>query len=264
MNSAPGTAFSAPGGAPEIPLSGHNLYIFVDVAAVEIPQDPVKRNPLVHIIGSYCGLCGKKNRQQLKMSSRVLRKLQNDPEVKGQDEDLDEEEDDDLGARPRRRHRNPFQLLNAEEGGNAGDSASEESEMKEDDGISESNPRLKRDDTKKRRKKRMKKKGSKGNVLAPKSSENELDEIDKSLQEVDRLLGPSAVQQHHHHHKEKKQMVGYAWALHRVSLNCPVHCTVLRIFYPTLICSKITSQYIIHHQVATLSDILEQYSRLRL
>lgn len=129
------------------------------------------------------------------MSSRALRKMQ-------QDDDLakvkpDEEEDEDSvssrgfgGARAKMPpHRNPFDLLNAP-------NSCSESEVKEDDDLGTESSRSRRAIARieaEQRKKKKKRGGHNRSRMPPKSSEDNLedddDEVERSVREVNRILG---------------------------------------------------------------------------
>merc|ERR1711976_562696 len=116
------------------------------------------------------------------MSSRALRKLQQEKEAKELNLGASDEEVSIVrpvtGARARRP--NPFDLLNA-------DSLSE-SEVKEDDDLGHSEISLKALESQKR--KQRNKKHKKKKPVNNKSSEDNLEEdVEKSVREVNRILG---------------------------------------------------------------------------
>nr|XP_022911969.1 transcription factor 25-like [Onthophagus taurus] len=121
------------------------------------------------------------------MSSRVLRKLQGDKELTDEVSDNEAELPVSGGAR-KKLNINRYDLLNQQ--------SHSESEVKEDDNETEANKSCEGDnnhESVKRKKKKKKKKGK--NVNAQRSSEDnaEVDEVEKSVREVNKLLGENYV-----------------------------------------------------------------------
>lgn len=121
------------------------------------------------------------------MSSRVLRKLQRETEKElGENEvgsDL-ELEPPIGGARKKQLNINRYALLNEQ--------SHSESEVKEDDNETEANKSYSgevQESIKKRRKKRKKKSGKQSSTHRSSEDNTELDEVERSLKEVNRLLG---------------------------------------------------------------------------
>ncbi|KAI4470318.1 nulp1-related [Holotrichia oblita] len=121
------------------------------------------------------------------MSSRVLRKLQSEKELN--DEISDNESDLPVSGGARKKlNINRYDLLNQQ--------SHSESEVKEDDNETEANKSCEGDnnhESVKRKKKKKKKKGK--NVNTQRSSEDnaEVDEIERSVREVNKLLGENLV-----------------------------------------------------------------------
>ncbi|XP_018331893.1 transcription factor 25 [Agrilus planipennis] len=119
------------------------------------------------------------------MSSRVLRKLQGDKDLPEEISDPDTDLPVAGGARRKQFNINRYDLLNQQ--------SLSESEVKEDDNETEANNANEGDETHestKRRKKKKKKKSGKHSATHRSSEDNtEMDEVERSVREVNRLLG---------------------------------------------------------------------------
>ncbi|CAH1169502.1 unnamed protein product [Phaedon cochleariae] len=119
------------------------------------------------------------------MSSRVLRKLQGDKEKEFPDEVSDIETDTPMsgGARRKQLNINRYDLLNQQ--------SHSESEVKEDDNETEAAKSCGGETHEIKRKKKKKKKKSGKHTNTQRSSEDnaEIDEVERSVREVNRLLG---------------------------------------------------------------------------
>ncbi|XP_057655080.1 transcription factor 25 [Diorhabda carinulata] len=119
------------------------------------------------------------------MSSRVLRKLQGDKEKELQEEVSDTETDTPVsgGARRKQLNINRYDLLNQQ--------SHSESEVKEDDNETEAAKSCEGEHHEIKKKKKKKKKKSGKHTNAQRSSEDnaDVDEVEKSLREVNRILG---------------------------------------------------------------------------
>ncbi|CAG9771067.1 unnamed protein product [Ceutorhynchus assimilis] len=124
------------------------------------------------------------------MSSRVLRKLQNEKDKELPENDNISDLDMDMpigGARKKQLNINRYDLLNQQ--------SHSESEVKEDDNETEAAKSCEgehvHESVKKKRKKRKKKSGKHANTHRSSEDNADVDEVERSLREVNRLLGES-------------------------------------------------------------------------
>ncbi|KAF5273306.1 hypothetical protein FQR65_LT04728 [Abscondita terminalis] len=125
------------------------------------------------------------------MSSRVLRKLQGDNDLNEELSDLDPESDLPVsgGARRKQLNINRYDLLNQQ--------SLSESEVKEDDNETEVTNAHDGEDNhesfKRRKKKKKKKSGKHSNVQRSSEDNADVDEVERSVREVNRLLGENYI-----------------------------------------------------------------------
>ncbi|KAK5642561.1 hypothetical protein RI129_008728 [Pyrocoelia pectoralis] len=125
------------------------------------------------------------------MSSRVLRKLQGDNELNEELSDVEPESDLPVsgGARRKQLNINRYDLLNQQ--------SFSESEVKEDDNETEVTNAHEGDEAhesvKRRKKKKKKKSGKHSNIQRSSEDNAEVDEVERSVREVNRLLGEQCV-----------------------------------------------------------------------
>ncbi|KAK4877302.1 hypothetical protein RN001_009808 [Aquatica leii] len=125
------------------------------------------------------------------MSSRVLRKLQGDNDLNEELSDIDPESDLPVsgGARRKQLNINRYDLLNQQ--------SLSESEVKEDDNETEVTNAHDGDDNhesfKRRKKKKKKKSGKHSNIQRSSEDNADVDEVERSVREVNRLLGENYI-----------------------------------------------------------------------
>ncbi|KAG5889570.1 hypothetical protein JTB14_018555 [Gonioctena quinquepunctata] len=139
------------------------------------------------------------------MSSRVLRKLQGDKEKEFADEVSDTETDTPVtgGARKKQLNINRYDLLNQQ--------SHSESEVKEDDNETEAAKSCEGEPHEIKRKKKKKKKKSGKHVNTQRSSEDnaDVDEVERSVREVNRLLGENYIPKANPHQNVKTEKTTY-------------------------------------------------------
>ncbi|XP_023012489.1 nuclear localized protein 1 [Leptinotarsa decemlineata] len=139
------------------------------------------------------------------MSSRVLRKLQGDKEKEFAEEVSDTETDTPVtgGARKKQLNINRYDLLNQQ--------SHSESEVKEDDNETEAAKSCEGEPHEIKRKKKKKKKKSGKHVSTQRSSEDnaDIDEVERSVREVNRLLGENYVPKVTSHTNVKQDKTSY-------------------------------------------------------